>query len=304
MGAAWKYFSLLQLVEEDDRTHIGIPILLLTMKEGTKVKIKGLVKNLFFNDKIGIVVKEASGDEERAGVKVIDPNGCTAVLGVKIGNLEFISPHDKKTETDTTNPLLPRKELRDREQFLDSGAILPMYDTYLHDQHTTMDTPHKMVQFQGSTYFIARFPAGDYIVCDELAYEDHLLGPATFLLEDGTFKTASMGMSQIRDTTWIYKALVEKLPGCKVHNKAYKMCVGRGTVWSTDDAVYKDEVWTIESIQPRMRAEWRGLSVLIKTRQQMPAFVVPVNRIMQHANISIEELEASAETAMFRFGEL
>lgn len=118
-------------------------------------------------------------------------------------------------------------------------------------------------------------------------------GPATFLLEDGTFKTASKGMSQVRDTTWIYKALVEKLPGPKVHNKAYKMCVGRATVLSfeTDDVVYKDEVWTIESIQPRMLAEWRGLSVLIKTRQQMPPFVVPVNRIMQQDNVSIEELE-------------
>lgn len=58
-----------------------------------------------------------------------------------------------------------------------------------------------------------------------------------------------------------------------------------------DDAVYKDEVWTIESIQPRMLAEWRGLSVLIKTRQQMPPFVVPVNRIMQQDNVSIEELK-------------
>lgn len=266
------------------------------MKEGTKVKIKGLAKNLFFNDKIGIVVKAASGDEERVGVEVIGPNGRKTVLGVKIGNLE------------------PRKELRDGEQFLDSGAYLPMLDKYAHDQNTTMDTPHKMVKFQGTTYFIAQFPAGDYIVCDALPY-DGLLGPATFLLEDGTFKTASKGMSQVRDTTWIYKALVEKLPGPKVHNKAYKMYVGRdlmgsnglkdllggtGQQESTDDVVYKDEVWTIESIQPRMLAEWRGLSVRIKTRQQMPAFVVAVNRIMQQANVSIEELEAKAETAMFR----
>lgn len=73
-----KYCSLPQLVEEHyDR-------ILLTMKEGTKVKIKGLVKNLFLNDKIGIFVKEASGDEERVGVEVVDPNGATTVLAVKI----------------------------------------------------------------------------------------------------------------------------------------------------------------------------------------------------------------------------
>merc|ERR1712238_473428 len=72
-----------------------------TMKRGTKVKVKGLVKASEHNGKCGIVTKVSmpgeAGGSSRVGVKFSDDSGTT-VLAIKIENLKLSTP------TTTTRP--------------------------------------------------------------------------------------------------------------------------------------------------------------------------------------------------------
>ena len=79
-----------------------------TMKRGTKVKVKGLVKASQHNGKFGIVTKASipgvsipgeAGGSSRVGVKLSDENGT--VLSIKIENLEPTTP--PPTPSTTTN---------------------------------------------------------------------------------------------------------------------------------------------------------------------------------------------------------
>ncbi|VEU39828.1 unnamed protein product [Pseudo-nitzschia multistriata] len=68
-----------------------------TMRRGTKVRVKGLVKAAKHNGKIGIVTKAtAPGEGQRVGVKLQDGSG---VLAVKIENLEEIKSSPRTTAT-------------------------------------------------------------------------------------------------------------------------------------------------------------------------------------------------------------
>ena len=80
-----------------------------TMKRGSKVKVKGLVKASVHNGKFGIVTTklsipagEAAGDSSRrVGVKLSDESGT--VLSIKIDNLELSSASATATATMTEN---------------------------------------------------------------------------------------------------------------------------------------------------------------------------------------------------------
>jgi len=65
-----------------------------TMKRGTKVKVKGLVKASQHNGKFGIVTKASipgkAGGSSRVGVKLSDESGT--ILSIKIENLESATP--------------------------------------------------------------------------------------------------------------------------------------------------------------------------------------------------------------------
>lgn len=87
----------------------------------------------------------------------------------------------------------PRNAESDRRPlWKDEAQLHGVYiDTETNPRLTTMDIPHRVVQHAGSTFFIGRYPEGDYCIHEWSSYNQQGYGNSdvTFLLEDGTFRT-------------------------------------------------------------------------------------------------------------------
>jgi len=99
-----EYAELMLLLNDNNKNNV--------MKEGTKVKVKGLVKAFKHNGKIGIVTTVCSISIpavvrrcRRVEVKLSDDNngGTTVVVAIKVENLELISEATTMTTTTTSN---------------------------------------------------------------------------------------------------------------------------------------------------------------------------------------------------------
>jgi hypothetical protein len=94
------------------------------MKPGTRVCIKGLVKDACHNDKVGVATKATAPGEARVGVKLTDGT----ILAVKTDNLEVVvvvvpdeSTDQKKTSTATstsTSSDMPKQRTLKRDNAL------------------------------------------------------------------------------------------------------------------------------------------------------------------------------------------
>ncbi len=148
---------------------------------------------------------------------------------------------------------------------------------------TTMTTPHKLVKFEGASYFIGKCRAGDYVVhrwksSDSTGYCGAEL---TFLCDNG-YEQEVKGPYLMGYDWRDYKALVSHLKMPELNQKAFKVTVGtkvekRTSVGvSYDDfgeIVYKDDEFVVGSVTARIRKEWHNVMYIkIESRHQGSRF--------------------------------
>jgi hypothetical protein len=158
---------------------------------------------------------------------------------------------------------------RKGEMFLDNESAID----FNVQPTTTMTTPHKLVEFEGSSYFIGKCRAGDYVVhswksSDSNGYSGYEL---TFLCDDG-YEREVKGPYLMNYDWQDYKALVSYLKMPELNLKAFKVTVGINVGVSYGEfaeIVYKDDEFIVGSVTARIRKEWYNLMYIkIESRHQ------------------------------------
>jgi hypothetical protein len=107
---------------------------------------------------------------------------------------------------------------------------------------TTMTTPHKLVKFEGASYFIGKCRAGDYVVhrwksSDSTGY----CGAALTFLRDNGYEQEVKGPYLMGFDWRDYKALVSHLKMPELNQKAFKVTVGTKVEKRTSVGVSYDD---------------------------------------------------------------
>jgi len=164
---------------------------------------------------------------------------------------------------------------RQGEIFLDNESAID----FNHQPTTTMTTPHKLVELEGTSYFIGKCWAGDYVVhCWKSCRSDGYGGATLTFLCDNGYEEEVKG-PYLMDCDWQdYKTLVAHLRMPELNARAFKVTVGTKVEKKTSvgvsydefgKIVYKDDEFIVGSISARIRQEWYGIMhIKIETRQQ------------------------------------
>lgn len=136
---------------------------------------------------------------------------------------------------------------------------------------TTANTPHEIVEFDGSAFFIARLPEGDSVVHGWNPADCNGYGGAEvdFLLKNGTVKTV-LGPYQMSPDFRDLIALADHVRRPQLLWRARKIAIGRivgeGLNTKLVDIIYEEDVRTVSPIVPRIFEEWSGLDIRVDTR--------------------------------------
>lgn len=149
-----------------------------------------------------------------------------------------------------------------------SGVYLN-YETKL----TTTDIPHKVFQYGGYTYFVARHPEGDFAIHEWGRYQEGYGGSnVDFLLDDGTIRTVKGPFSKAGCFDFgIAMKLAELMGVPDIAVIAHRLTVGTNLTlaafgMSKPSIVYDEPSFSIEPFRNRLRPEWAGLEVQIHNR--------------------------------------
>jgi hypothetical protein len=142
-----------------------------------------------------------------------------------------------------------------------------------------MTIPHKLVKFEGASYFIGKCRAGDYVVhswksSDSTGY----CGAELTFLSDNGYEQEVKGPYLMGYDWRDYKALVSHLKMPELNQKALKVTVVTKVEKRTyvgvsyDDfveIVYKDDKFIVGSVTDRIRKEWYNVMFIkIESRHQ------------------------------------
>lgn len=140
---------------------------------------------------------------------------------------------------------------------------------------TTWNTTHEVVVLDGSTYFIAQYPEGDFFIhgWNPRKQGGYCGQEKVFLLRDGSFR-AVKGPYQMSPSFRDHAALVQHLSRPELNKRARRFKVGRtdntvsGYSWKMKEVVYEEAVLTLGPIVPKIRSEWHDLNIEIYTRDE------------------------------------
>jgi hypothetical protein len=168
---------------------------------------------------------------------------------------------------------------RNGELFLDDDSAV----NFIRPPTTTMTTPHKVVEYDGTTYFIGKCQAGDYVVHEWRLSDSNGFGGSTvtFLCDNG-YEREVKGPYVMLGCSWgEFKALVAHLNMPELNRQAFKVTIGTKadkknyTAFSYDfeKIVYKDDVFIVGPIGARIRQEWYDtMHIKIESRHGVSRF--------------------------------
>lgn len=149
-----------------------------------------------------------------------------------------------------------------------------LHGVYICEGVTTMDVPHKVLQAGGKTYFVGRYPEGDYCIHEwnPRIQDGYARRHVTFLLEDGSFRTVRGPYSKAGLFDFGAAALVAVgLNQEDIGRKAYRLTIGRDIVkaaWGSAKAeiVHDEPSFVLGDWRERVRPEWAGLEIRVNIR--------------------------------------
>lgn len=144
-----------------------------------------------------------------------------------------------------------------------------------------MTTPHKVVEYEGATYYIAKCRAGDYVIHSwEATNTDGYCGATVCFLRDNGYGKEVVGPYLMGG--WRTEALATHLEMPELNRKAFKVTIGTKVEKKTSagvlyddfgEIVYKDDEFIVGSVSTRIREEWYDvMHIKIESRHRGYSF--------------------------------
>lgn len=147
---------------------------------------------------------------------------------------------------------------------------------------------HRKIEFGGKTYYLGKFPEGDWHihVVEPYSQDGYAGGTINFPMEDGTMESrVGPFCCDGSFNCGLREKLAVELDDETLLREATRLTVGRELsswkVVNPADIVYEEEAKSIKPWRDRIKKEWDGLDVLIEGRGYIAKKIIEWSKIEQ-----------------------